>query len=159
MLGAVLPFSFGINKKKIKKKKHNQISKKCEQNSRKTNLKNVWTKFRSEFCSHSNYCSSWLQLILVILPGITIKYTCKCNSDIVGSGDHVICAFCRQSLHNWDPEDIPMIEHKKFSPECPFLNGTYYKSFIYWFRLRKISNNKIGSLQNHLHFSFSRFLI
>ena len=45
--------------------------KKCEQNSRKTNFKNVWTKFRSEFCSHSNYCSSRLQLILVVLPSNT----------------------------------------------------------------------------------------
>ena len=72
------------------------------------------------------------QLTSAYIGSITIKYTCTCNSDIVGSGDRVICAFCRKVLHTWGPEDIPMIEHKKFSPECPFLNGTYYKSFIYW---------------------------
>ena len=54
----------------------------------------------------------------------------KNNSQFTERSDEVVCAFCSQSVHNWEPEDIPMEVHKKFSPACPFLsglavNGTY----------------------------------
>ncbi|KAH9513135.1 hypothetical protein Btru_035956 [Bulinus truncatus] len=37
------------------------------------------------------------------------------------SPDNVCCAFCAKELDCWDPNDDPMVEHKKHSPECPFL--------------------------------------
>ena len=38
-----------------------------------------------------------------------------------GFGDIVICAFCGLTLHKWQPNDDPIIEHRKFNPDCKFV--------------------------------------
>ena len=39
----------------------------------------------------------------------------------LGPGDRVRCPFCKGCLEGWTPLDIPMMEHKKFFPWCPFV--------------------------------------
>lgn len=36
-------------------------------------------------------------------------------------GDRVRCAFCGVEIGQWIPSDIPLYEHKKFSPTCNFI--------------------------------------
>ena len=57
------------------------------------------------------------------------------NSEIAGERDKVKCAFCSLRLIYWDPEDIPMKEHKRFRPECPFLRGEEVNAGTYFFFL------------------------
>lgn len=33
------------------------------------------------------------------------------------------CAFCSVQLFNWKAGDDPLLEHRKFSPNCPLLMG------------------------------------
>ena len=56
----------------------------------------------------------------------------KVNSEIAGERDKVKCAFCSLRLIYWDPEDIPMKEHKRFRPECPFLRGVAVNAGSYF---------------------------
>ena len=37
--------------------------------------------------------------------------------------DKVICSFCNVHLHNFEEEDIPIFEHFRWSPSCPFILG------------------------------------
>ena len=39
----------------------------------------------------------------------------------VGVADVVRCIFCQISLKAWEPGDVPMEEHRKHSPSCPFV--------------------------------------
>ena len=39
----------------------------------------------------------------------------------LGKNDSVKCFTCSISLHNWDPDDTPWGEHKKWSPQCPLV--------------------------------------
>ena len=39
----------------------------------------------------------------------------------IGTNDVVRCAFCQISLKAWEPGDVPMREHRKHSPSCPFV--------------------------------------
>lgn len=48
------------------------------------------------------------------------------------NSDRVQCAFCRVVICAWEPEDVPLIEHKKHFPRCPFLIGN------------DVGNNPIG---------------
>lgn len=36
--------------------------------------------------------------------------------------DAVRCFVCHKELDGWEPTDIPLQEHKKHSPNCPFLS-------------------------------------
>ena len=38
-----------------------------------------------------------------------------------GTQDVVICPYCDLHLHKWTNEDIPILEHIKWNPECPFI--------------------------------------
>ena len=38
-----------------------------------------------------------------------------------GFGDIVICAFCGLCLNKWQPNDDPIIEHRKFNKDCKFV--------------------------------------
>ena len=37
--------------------------------------------------------------------------------------DKVQCVFCGLTLVNWNWYDMPVIEHWKHNPECPFIQG------------------------------------
>jgi len=39
----------------------------------------------------------------------------------IGVGDVVRCVFCQIQLRSWEPGDVPLNEHRKHSPSCPFL--------------------------------------
>lgn len=39
----------------------------------------------------------------------------------LGCGDVVECAFCHNQLNDWSLEDVPLEEHRKFSPHCSFV--------------------------------------
>ena len=60
-----------------------------------------------------------------------------------GFGDIVICAFCGLTLHKWQPNDDPIIEHRKFNPDC---------KFVCLFQDKKSSTNRvnINSIKLHL---------
>lgn len=40
-----------------------------------------------------------------------------------GSADRVQCAFCRGLMRNWEPSDIPSVEHRRHYYNCPFVQG------------------------------------
>ncbi|XP_046545605.1 LOW QUALITY PROTEIN: baculoviral IAP repeat-containing protein 7-like [Haliotis rubra] len=40
-----------------------------------------------------------------------------------GTVDRVQCVFCRGILRNWDEDDVPMEEHRRHFPMCPFVMG------------------------------------
>lgn len=40
-----------------------------------------------------------------------------------GTGDTVMCYKCKVTLRNWEPEDTPWGEHKRWSPDCPLVKG------------------------------------
>lgn len=39
----------------------------------------------------------------------------------VGPSDRVKCFVCHLGLHNWDPHDVPMDEHKRWRSNCQYL--------------------------------------
>lgn len=39
----------------------------------------------------------------------------------LGPADVVRCVFCHISLRSWEPGDVPLDEHRKHSPSCPFI--------------------------------------
>lgn len=39
--------------------------------------------------------------------------------------DSVQCAFCRGIIQHWNAGEIPMEEHRRHFPHCPFVNGKY----------------------------------
>ncbi|RWS11154.1 putative inhibitor of apoptosis-like protein [Dinothrombium tinctorium] len=39
------------------------------------------------------------------------------------NSDRVQCAFCRGVICSWEPGDVPLVEHKKHYPRCPWLLG------------------------------------
>ena len=41
-----------------------------------------------------------------------------------------MCAFCSECVYDWEPGDIPMEDHKKLNPACPFLGGLAVRGVI-----------------------------
>jgi hypothetical protein len=35
--------------------------------------------------------------------------------------DSVVCSYCDLHLNKWNSEDVPIIEHSKWNPNCPFI--------------------------------------
>lgn len=42
---------------------------------------------------------------------------------IARSSKDVQCVFCHLGLSLWHEDDVPILEHRKFSPRCPFMAG------------------------------------
>ena len=40
-----------------------------------------------------------------------------------GQSDRVQCAFCRFYLRNWEQGDVPIDEHRRHYPDCPFVQN------------------------------------
>lgn len=53
---------------------------------------------------------------------INVKKLAKSGLYYIGEKDVVYCAFCNIRLHDWKIEDNPILDHFKFSPNCPFLS-------------------------------------
>ncbi|KAJ8311085.1 hypothetical protein KUTeg_011362 [Tegillarca granosa] len=47
-----------------------------------------------------------------------------------GREDQVRCFFCGGGLFNWDPEDVPIVEHARWYPKCVFLRQLKGDDFI-----------------------------
>lgn len=41
----------------------------------------------------------------------------------LGEGDMVVCVFCSGKLRTWEPGCIPLQDHQRFFPNCPFIVG------------------------------------
>ena len=50
------------------------------------------------------------------------NYLAAAGFYFTGFKDIVCCAFCEVQLKEWEPEDCPFKEHKRWSPACPFIN-------------------------------------
>lgn len=47
-----------------------------------------------------------------------------------GNGDRVVCFSCGLGLKNWDPDDIPIIEHAKYTLSCQYLDHLKGEQFV-----------------------------
>ena len=54
------------------------------------------------------------------VPFISPKTLANNGFYYLGVGDKIKCNFCDLQLHEFNAEDIPSIEHRKFAPYCPF---------------------------------------
>jgi hypothetical protein len=52
---------------------------------------------------------------------VSIDDLAKSGLFYLGIDDRVKCFSCGTVLDQWEEGDIPMTEHKKFSPQCPFI--------------------------------------
>lgn len=57
------------------------------------------------------------------LPFITPDQMANAGLYYLGILDRVRCVFCSREFDYWQPDDDPVIEHKRKSPRCPFFNG------------------------------------
>lgn len=79
---------------------------------------------------HSYKNSNWLLRKYQTIPDM-----CKSGFFLLPystSPDIVVCPYCDLHLHQWTPDDIPILEHAKWSPTCPFVKrfpeGTIHPS-------------------------------
>ncbi len=47
-----------------------------------------------------------------------------------GQGDQVICFSCGLGLRDWEIDDVPLIEHAKYTTECAYLNLVKGPAFV-----------------------------
>jgi len=73
--------------------------------------------------------------ITVIYVAITIFKTFlfyfKCVYFITGVGDTVKCFTCGGGLKDWEPEDMPCVEHASWFPRCEYLAKLKGHEFIH----------------------------
>ena len=58
------------------------------------------------------------------VPFISPKTLANNGFYYLGIGDRIRCNFCDIQIHEFKAEDIPSVEHQKFSPNCPFLSNS-----------------------------------
>lgn len=56
-----------------------------------------------------------------------------------GENDHVLCFYCSQGVKDWEENDIPWIEHAKWSRTCSYVLLNRGKEFV--FRVALVRNN------------------
>lgn len=54
---------------------------------------------------------------------VSIEKLAKSGLFYVGTSDNVQCAFCGIVLHNWKPNDDPVLDHFKYMSSCRFLKN------------------------------------
>jgi len=65
-------------------------------------------------------------ITLINLPRILMFYYFLGH----GTNDHMTCFYCGKSLHNWEDNDEPWVEHAKWSINCSFLLLNKGKNFV-----------------------------
>jgi baculoviral IAP repeat-containing protein 2/3 len=55
------------------------------------------------------------------VPFIDPKDCAKAGFFFLRDGDKVQCSFCRGVAGEWEPGDVPLAEHKRHFPRCPFI--------------------------------------
>ena len=94
----------------------------CQSEFLKRNSNNDLTQFY-DLHIYSNYkrryetFSSWPKS-----HPIRAEYLCRAGFLYTGQGDKVLCPWCKLMLIEWEIYDLPMEEHQRHSPHCPFLN-------------------------------------
>ena len=64
------------------------------------------------------------------------KWNCCKNTNslifvyFVGQGDKTKCFWCSGMLSEWEPNDIPIVEHAKFFSQCQWLIASKGKEFV-----------------------------
>lgn len=58
------------------------------------------------------------------VPNISAKSMARNGFYYTKTSDQVVCNFCGLGLTDWEPNDSPKAEHKKYSPRCPLMNGS-----------------------------------
>ncbi|KAH3739598.1 hypothetical protein DPMN_046252 [Dreissena polymorpha] len=48
----------------------------------------------------------------------------------MGQGDRCKCYWCGGELHDWDPEDLPWVEHAKWFSQCGFVRQQMGEQFV-----------------------------
>ncbi|XP_060582181.1 death-associated inhibitor of apoptosis 1-like [Ruditapes philippinarum] len=83
-----------------------------------------------------------------------------------GVGDSVKCYFCGGWLWDWEQDDVPMEEHVKWYPKCPYINSVKGPAYIE--RLRRgekpekpsqAQTNSACTAPNHLESVAARYCI
>jgi hypothetical protein len=57
------------------------------------------------------------------IPYINVREMAANGFYYKGESDLVKCNFCDIQLGNWEAEDVPIEQHRKYAPYCPHLNG------------------------------------
>jgi len=57
------------------------------------------------------------------IPYIDVFELAKDGFYFLGLQDRVKCTFCQILLNNWEADDTARDEHKKWSPQCPIVQG------------------------------------
>ena len=73
----------------------------------------------------------------------------------VNDYDRVQCVFCRGSLHRWEREDVPMIEHARSFNFCRFVKGLSCGNIEY--RSDKLTKEDMRNITKFKHNSSSRY--
>ena len=55
------------------------------------------------------------------INGISIRKLAEVGFYCIGDGDTVKCFMCHVEIGNWTQTDQPLLEHLKYSPDCPFV--------------------------------------
>ena len=64
-------------------------------------------------------------------PFISVRELANDGFFFTGHLDIAKCEFCKVQLGNWEDNDIPNKEHKKFSPTCPMAVRGHPKNVPY----------------------------
>ncbi|XP_059057310.1 baculoviral IAP repeat-containing protein 3 isoform X2 [Achroia grisella] len=55
------------------------------------------------------------------VPFLSPEKLAQCGFYYKGRGDEVICAYCNVEIMSWREGDDPVLDHKRWSPQCPLL--------------------------------------
>lgn len=59
-------------------------------------------------------------------PQISPKRLCKAGFYYIQTADIVRCAFCNVEGYNWERNDDPLEDHRRWKPDCPFITHRWY---------------------------------
>ncbi|KAL5018670.1 hypothetical protein ScPMuIL_004392 [Solemya velum] len=62
--------------------------------------------------------------------GISPQSLAQAGLFYVGFGDNVRCFFCGGGMRNWEPQDVPWVEHARWFPRCPYVMQCQGSEFI-----------------------------
>lgn len=80
---------------------------------------NDWKPDNTLFTSYSSRLKSFEKWPKQMKP--TGQELAHAGFYYLGSGDSVRCFHCRVQLYNWETKDHAIIEHKRLSPLCKFV--------------------------------------
>ena len=73
-----------------------------------------------EFLKESNRLKSFTIFDWPLKRNMHAKALAKAGFYYYGDADRVQCAFCNGILGDWEEDDLPSFQHRKYFPTCPF---------------------------------------